>query len=61
MSFIYLVSDDREGLNTILATYDNEPAAYAHSQHLAANDDEYGDYFTVTLHQVKSAFTPDSE
>jgi len=53
--YIYQVADDREGLNEILATYNNEEAAEAHRAALEATDDEYGSYFTVTRHTVVSA------
>lgn len=53
---IYQVVDDREGLNTVLATYDNETSAEAHCSALAAQDKEYGEYFSVVSHLVMSQF-----
>lgn len=53
--YIYQVIDDREGLNTVLATYDNEGAAEQHRVALAATDDVYGDYFLVESRHVVSA------
>jgi hypothetical protein len=51
---IYTVIDDRQGMNTILATYDNEESANAHREALSETDKVYGDYFLVERHHVQS-------
>jgi hypothetical protein len=51
---VYQVVDDREGLNEVIATYDNKERAEAHRKELAATDDMYGDYFLVNPQRVSS-------
>jgi hypothetical protein len=58
---IYQVIDDREGMNTVLATYDNDEAAEAHRAALAATDDVYGNYFLVESRQVSGIFQAETD
>ena len=53
---VYLVIDDREGLRDIVQAFDNPDAAEQYRAARANTDKEYGDYFLVEGHFIRSTF-----
>jgi hypothetical protein len=66
MADIYEVRDDRQGMNELVARFDNEEAANQCRDYVAAGDEAYEQFVTVEpidikslLSDLKSTFDPD--